>query len=372
MPVVALTCAVILVPWDVVPWITPLPDSVQAQVDVATEHGLDGIIVYVDRAGSAPEFYAAGWKTKATREPADPHALFKIASIHKMFLAAATAKLAASGRLSLDSTLADHMPELAGRIENADRITVRMLVRHRSGIPDFIDQDGFDWFAPRTDPNRDLALVLDQPAAFEPDTRYSYSNTNYLLLGRILDRVLGYPNARYIQREILAPLGLTHTYLSLSQADPRDVVSGYWYGYDDDLAYLDDSAVATAQDIGTFVRALNDGTLLNDDEQAIYASIYRYGHTGWLPGYYSVARYHAAIDTVVVQFVNTTGGDTWGPMEVTGGKALAVSNIIYGRIVRILRRQQRQRTDRPDTTDGKPAAPGTLPTRGFAPAVPVA
>ena len=357
MPLVALTCAVILVPWDVVPWITPLPDTVQAQVDVATDHGLDGIVVYVDRAGRAPAFYAAGWKDKATREPADPHALFKIASIHKMFLAAATARLVASGRLSLEATLADRLPELAGRIEHADRITVRMLVRHRSGIPDFIDQPGFDWFTPRTDPSEDLARVLDKPAAFEPDTRYSYSNTNYLLLGRILDRVLGYANERYIEREILAPLGLTHTYLSLSQAPPRDVASGYWYGYDDDLRYLDDSAVATAQDIGTFVRALNDGTLLNRDEQAIYASIYRYGHTGWLPGYYSIARYHRDIDTVVVQFVNTTGGDTWGPMEVTGGKALAISNIVYGRIVRILHRQARQRGDRPGAADDAGPSP---------------
>lgn len=97
--------------------------------------------------------------------------------------------------------------------------------------------------------------------------------------------------------------------------------------------------VATAQDVGTFPRALNDGSLLSADEQAIYASIYRYGHTGWLPGYYSIARYHADVDAVVVQFVNTTGGDAWGPVEVTGGKALGISNIIYGRIVRILRRQ---------------------------------
>ena len=143
--------------------------------------------------------------------------------------------------------------------------------------------------------------------------------------------------------EILAPLGLTNTYSLLSQVEYKDVVSGYWYGYDDDLMELDfvipgGSMVATAQDVGIFLRALNDGSLLNDDEQAIYSSIYEYGHTGWLPGYYSIARYHEDIDTVVVQFVNTTGGDTWGLAEITGGKALAISNIIYDRIVQILHR----------------------------------
>ncbi len=88
----------------------------------------------------------------------------------------------------------------------------------------------------------------------------------------------------------LAPLGLTNTYSLLSQVEDEDVVSGYWYQYDDDLMGLDfvipgGSMVATAQDVGIFLRALNDGSLLNDDEQAIYSSIYEYGHTGWLPGY---------------------------------------------------------------------------------------
>jgi hypothetical protein len=67
-------------------------------------------------------------------------------------------------------------------------------------------------------------------------------------------------------------------------------------------------------------------------------TVYEYEHTGWVPGYYSIARYHADIDTVVVQFVSTTGGEIWGMANVVGGKATAVSNIIYSRIVRILGR----------------------------------
>jgi hypothetical protein len=97
--------------------------------------------------------------------------------------------------------------------------------------------------------------------------------------------------------------------------------------------------VATAEDVGIFLRALNDGSLLNDDEQAIYSSIYEYDHDGWVPGYHSMARYHEDIDTVVVQLVSTTGGETWGTANVVGGKATAISNIIYNRIVRILHRE---------------------------------
>ena len=332
MPIVAIICTVAFTPWDALwVWIAPLPGTVQEQVDNGIGHSLDGIIVYVDKKGRAPEFYAAGWKNRENKVPADPHALFKIASISKLYIAAATAKLINNKSLSLDKTLADYLPELAGRIANADRITLRMLLQHRSGIPNFTDDPKFPWFKP-TNTNETLNLVLDKPADFKPDSRYSYSNTNYLLIGNILDKILGYSHRQYIKREILDTLGLAHTYGLLSEVDLKEVVSGYITEYNGDLKALDyvnpgGSMVATAQDVGIFLRALNDGSLLNHDEQATYSSIYVYEHTGLLPGYQSIARYCKDIDTVVILFVNTSGGNSWAKME-----------IIYNRIVRILRR----------------------------------
>lgn len=336
MPVVALACIVVFPPWDgILAWMAPLPDTVEEQVDSAVDHGLDGIIVYVDQSGKAPVHYSAGWKNRAAQQPADPEALFKIASISKLYIAVAAAKLVHSQDLSLDVPLADYLPELAGRIENADRISLRMLIGHRSGIANFTDQDGFDWFTSSTGDAERLELVLDRPADFEPDADYGYSNTNYLLIGRILDKTLGYHHQRYIHNEILAPLGLTHTFGLLGQANIEDVVSGYYHPYEDDLRDIDfttpgGSMVATAQDVGVFLRALSDGSLLNSDEQTLYSSIYDYNHTGWLPGYQSIARYHEDIDTVVIQFVNSTSGS---------GNAELTSNVVYSRIVRLLRRQ---------------------------------
>ena len=338
-PIIGLITIIVIPPLDLIPpLIAPLPDTVQEQVDDALDYELDGIIVYVDQAGKEPEFYAAGWKNKLTKEPADPHALFKIGSINKLYIATTIAKLASSGSLSLEDTLADSFPELVGRIEYADQITVKMMVQHRSGIPNFTDDAEWDWLTPQTDEDKNLELILDEPADFKPDAKYSYSNTNYLLLARIIDKALGYSHHQYINNEILAPLGLTHTYFSLDEVQYDDVVSGYWYEYDDDLRFLGGSMIATAEDVGIFLRALNDGSLLNDDEEAIYASIYEYDHDGWVPGYHSMARYHEDIDTVVIQFVSTTGGETWGTANVVGGKATAISNIIYNRIVRILHR----------------------------------
>ncbi len=311
----------------------PLPDTVQEQVDDASGHELDGIIVCVDQAGKAPAFYSAGWKDRANQVPADPRSLFKIASLSKLYIATAAAKLVNDGRLSLDATLADHLPELAGRIEYSDQITLRMMLQHRSGIPNYTDHSEFDWANPPSGADERLELVLDKPADFKPDTDHHYSNTNFQLIGDILDRVLGYGHQRYIKEEILIPLGLTHTYGLLNQVELEDVVSGYHHPYEVDFKEVDFVApggamVATAQDVSVFLRALNDGSLLNDGEQAIYSSIYEYGHKGWLLGYQSIARYHEDIDAVVVQFVNTTGGDS----EL-------VALVTYNRIVKILGRQ---------------------------------
>ena len=334
MPIIVIICTVVFTPWNALwVWITPLPDTVQEQVDNAIGHGLDGIVVYVDKKGREPKFYSAGWKNRENKVPADPHALFKIASISKLYIAAATAKLVNNKSLSLDKTLADYLPELVGGVENADQITLRMILQHRSGIPDYIDAPDLPWSKLPEDVNDFLKLILDKPADFKPDSRYRYSNTNYLLIGNIIDKTLGYSHRQYIKKEILDPLKLTHTYGLLGEVDLREVVSGYYTEYNGDLKTQNfispgGSMVATVQDVGIFLRALNDGSLLNTKEQVIYSSIYKYEHTGLLPGYSSIAHYYKDIDTVVILFVNTSGGNSWTTLE-----------IVYNRIVRILHRQ---------------------------------
>lgn len=310
----------------------PLPDTVEQEVENALARGFDGIIVYVEQGGE-PALYAAGWKNREDKIPADPHALFKIASISKLYIAAAAAKMVHEERLSLDKTLAEYLPELAGRIAHAEKITLRMMLKHRSGIPNFTDMPDYPWDNPPRDNREILELVLDRSADFEPNKKYRYSNTNYLLIGAIMDSTLGHSHHQYIKEEILKPLGSNHTYSLLSEVDLDDVMSGYHVGYEPDIKYNDfiqpgGSMVATAEDVGIFLRALNDGSLFNENEQSIYSSIYKYEHTGLLPGYQSIAQYHRELDAVVIQFVNTSGGSMWMKSEA-----------VYRRVVRILKRQ---------------------------------
>ena len=333
--IVASISSLYFVPWVLVKaWILPLPDTVQKQVNEGIAHGFDGMIVYVDEGGKSPAFYTGGWKNREKRIPADPQALFKIASISKLYVAVAVAKLVNDKRLSLDKTLADYFPELKDRIENSDKITLKLMVQHRSGIPNFTSHPGY-WENPPKSIETNLDLVLDQSADFEPNKSYSYSNTNYLLIGKIIDKIIGYSHHKYIKNEILIPLGLNDTYSLLSEVkNLEDVSSGYYVGYEEDMKLQYDSIipsgsmVATAQDVGVFLRALIDGSLLNENEQDIYTSIYVYEHGGLLPGYQSLAEYHKDIDTVIIQFVNTTNFD---------GYEWNLSQIVYNRIAKIIR-----------------------------------
>lgn len=327
MPAVALLSLIVFPPWkEIWLWIAPLHDTVQEEMNIGIEHGLDGIIVFIDKGDEQPEFYSAGWKNRENRTPADPHALFKIASISKLYVAASAAMLVNDKQLSLDKPLTYYLPELSGRIENGDKITLRQMLLHRSGIPNLTDHPDYPWGNPPQNNEEALKYALDLPADFNPGEDYAYSNTNYLLISEIMDKVLGYSHHQFIKERILIPLGLKNTFGSIKEVDVDKVMSGYSVGWEYDVKNnYHASMIATAEDVGIFLRALIDGTLFTDEEQKIYSSIYVYEHTGLVPGYYSIARYHKDIDTIIIQFVNTNGGNSeW------------ISNIIYDRIVKIL------------------------------------
>jgi hypothetical protein len=107
-------------------------------------------------------------------------------------------------------------------------------------------------------------------------------------------------------------------------------MSGYYVGIDKDFKNENQGMmIATAEDVGIFLRALNDGSLLNEAEMEMYASLYEFNHGGLAPGYQCMAEYHKDIDAVVVQFMNTTDfeGYQWNLLEIT-----------HSRVVKILRK----------------------------------
>ena len=310
----------------------PLDQQIQDHLSNKVDQGIDGIIICVNRPDET-KLYAAGWNNREDQIPANPHTLFKIASISKLYMAAAASLLIAEEKLSLDQTLAELIPEVEGKIEYASEITLKMMLQHRSGILDYgfepeIKGETF------TDYLSFAARIYHKPAVFKPNKKYRYSNSNYLLLGEIMDRTLGYSHHTFIRNELLDPLDLNDTYNVPGEVAMENVMSGYIKGWEPDVKDWEfplpgGSMIASSEDVAIFLRALIDGTIFSPEEQAIYTSVYPYDHTGWLPGYTSIARYHPDIDAVVVQFVNTSGKEIFW-LELKR---------IYRRVIRIFKKQ---------------------------------
>jgi len=128
------------------------------------------------------------------------------------------------------------------------------MIQHRSGIPNFTDNPAY-WKNEQENGKSALDFALDLPASFEPNGGYEYSNTNYLLLRRIMDDVLGYSHNQYIKEKILIPFELKNTYFSIAEVNLDDVMSGYYVGYDEDFKARDYGMLATAEDVAIFIRA---------------------------------------------------------------------------------------------------------------------
>jgi len=205
-----------------------------------------------------------------------------------------------------------------------------MMVQHKSGIPNFTDNAAY-WDNESENSKRALDFALDLPASFEPGDGYEYSNTNYLLLRNIMDKVLGYSHHEYIKQNILLPLELNNTYFSLSEVNLDDVMSGYYVGYKEDVKARDYGMLATAEDVGKFLRALNNGSIFNEGEAELYPYVFEHG--GLVIGYQSLAEYDKDLDTVVVQFINTTDFD---------GYEWNLSEITISRIFKILRKAENE------------------------------
>jgi CubicO group peptidase (beta-lactamase class C family) len=150
-----------------------------------------------------------GWANLATGVPNTPATRFRIGSLTKAFTAMAVLELTNAGRLRLTDRVCSF---ITGCPPAWGQITLQELLTHTSGIPDYTTVSAFGRFSQRhLTPAELVALVRGQPLLFLPGTRWSYSNTGYALLGMVIERVSGEPYATFLERHVLAPLGLRGT-----------------------------------------------------------------------------------------------------------------------------------------------------------------
>jgi len=155
--------------------------------------------------------------------PATPETPFAIGSITKQFTCACILKLAEAGKLSVDDKVAKYYPGLT----RAGDITILDLMNHVSGYPDYYPLDFVDRrMLKEIAPDEVIREYAGRKLDFEPGTQYSYSNTGFIILGRIIEKVSGQPIGKFLSDQILKPLGLNHT---LYEPDPNQagIARGY-------------------------------------------------------------------------------------------------------------------------------------------------
>ncbi len=152
---------------------------------------------------------------------------YAVGSISKEFAAAAILLLQEKGKLSLDDTVAKYFPEMT----RAREITIRELLSHTSGYEDYAPQDYNipEWLKPTT-PDAVLDEWAKKPLDFDPGTKWQYSNTNYVLAGRIAEKASGEPLMKLLQEKIFGPLGMASAGDCSVDKTPDDAVAYTRYG----------------------------------------------------------------------------------------------------------------------------------------------
>jgi CubicO group peptidase (beta-lactamase class C family) len=188
-------------------------------------HRIPGLSVAVVRAGAAVLEVGYGMASLELCAPATPETTYEIASITKTFTATAVLMLAERGSFELDEPIGRHLSDLPPHWMDT---TVRQLVTHTSGIPNFTDQPDY-WKGTRLDRPHEsmLDLVRDLPLLFEPGTGWAYSSTGYYLLGFLIERSRRTDYDTALREMIFEPLGMASTRLN----DPYAVVAHRAAGY---------------------------------------------------------------------------------------------------------------------------------------------
>jgi len=220
---------------------------------------------------------AAGNASMITGEPARPGMKFFIASVSKTFTSIAVQKLAEEGKLSLDDPINRWLdPALVQKIPQGSTITIRQLLRHTSGIADY-DEETILW-QELADPatavpyETGIGQGINASPLFAPGTGYEYSNVNYLLLTKIVDKAAGMPYEEYVNHTIFLPAGLHNTTFHRTNAiegphmTAAEQINGTTEDFTGIYVVFDRGAgdiVSTTSDLNRFHRALREGKLIS-------------------------------------------------------------------------------------------------------------
>lgn len=310
----ALAIAVLLLtsiaaPATAAPLVEPeLAAKLQAKIDLwRVNHHAPGVAVGVRLPDGSRWLGTSGRAVRgANGRDVELHTPFAVASLTKTFVAALILQLRDEGRIQLGMPVSTWLPNYP----KADKITVQMLLNHRSGIYDYFAHPKYEkkvfgrpghWWNTRE------ILALSGPRYCAPGKCYRYSNTNYVLLNKIVRKVTGNSSSQEIRRRFLNPLGLTDTFFQGREAIRRVPAEGYWWtgrGYTRfadgsrrrpntsaaTVAHAAGAMLSSVRDISDWQDALLGGALLSPRSMELMLAFHRksgYGlgmRRAWLDG----------------------------------------------------------------------------------------
>jgi len=300
----------------------------KATIQTLVDNGYPGALAAkTDKDGNAVGA-TAGKGNLSTGEAPPLDGEVRIASNTKTFVAVLIMKMVEEGKVKLDEPIDAYLPGIVkGQGVDGKKITVRQLLQHTSGLPEFGDGQ-LDYFAIRNDyvsPRDVLDGVLSRPAQFAPGAKFQYNNANYVILGLLAERVAKRPIAEQIEAKIVKPLGLKHTYMpGLGEKAIRGKHPHGYHTRDGKPGKLEDiteadpswewaagSMISTPSELNKFMQSVFDGSLLS---QASIAEMKKsvpapemggeyglglighksscgvvWGHSGNNPGYHSLS-----------------------------------------------------------------------------------
>lgn len=325
----------------------------QALLDELVAAGAPGVLAVVDD-GQHTWRLSSGAGRLDPRRPLSPAARFRVGSITKTFVATVVLQLVQEGQLRLDDSVERWLP---GLVPAGGRISVRMLLNHTSGIFNYTDEPAFIQYLAHhrystIPPRRLVQLAVSHPPVFPPGHGWSYSNTNYILTGLIIEAATGRSVQQLLAHRIFQPLGLSST-----EFPTAAVIRGYHsHGYlpadnpflpspdgrpidvtaiNPSWAWAAGAVTSTATDLATFYTALLGGhllppALLRAMETTVNVNpVFGYGlglytqrgpcgtiwgHDGGVPGFETIAYSSKAGDRHVTMMVNITTDNRTGPL----------------------------------------------------------
>jgi D-alanyl-D-alanine carboxypeptidase len=256
------------------PSAAPAPDyaGLRQALQGVVDAGSPGAFALVGDSGGKGGTVSTGTGDLTTGAPVDPAGEFRIGSITKNFGAVLTLQLVAQHQVDLDAPAAGYLP--TGVLPADSPITVRELLSHTSGLYDYTNDlpgilvgdtvTGYQQFRYATyDPADQVADALGHGSQFTPGTRYQYSNTNFVVLGLLIEHVTGESFAQNLEQRILGPAGMADTHYVVPRTDIEGPHATGYLTQDDRSEPLFDATAQTASWIGTAGAAISDTADLN-------------------------------------------------------------------------------------------------------------